>query len=93
MSIVQSRAVIRRPSTLMDSAIAPPRTRLRDVVELYMRNRLPQDLHPSFQAIGDRSAATRPTLPTSSQTEPNLRALRLHGEDEVGSEEDEQCSL
>ena len=52
---------------------ARPVPKLRDVVELYIKNRLPGDIHPSFQHINGLSPeSSRPSLPASSQTEPTL---------------------
>lgn len=93
MSVLQHSAVVRRPSTAAQTAINPPRVRLRDVVEMYMKNRLPRDLHPSYQAIDERVAATRPTLPASSQTESNFQALHLQSGSTAESEVEELFSV
>jgi hypothetical protein len=64
----------------------PAARKFRDIVELYMRNRLPRDLHPSFQEIGHTvSTGLRPVLNTSSQTEPKLKTKILQDFDDEGS--------
>ena len=72
----------------IDSAGVAPRPKLRDIVELYMRTRLPRDIHPSYQAINQiENQGARPGLPLTSQTEPTLRSdaqkvIEQHGRNE-----------
>jgi hypothetical protein len=70
----------------------PAASKFRDIVELYMRNRLPRDLHPSFEEIGHTiSTGPRPALHASSQTEPKLETKILQDfEDEGSGHQDEE---
>lgn len=67
---------------------AKPARKFRDIVEMYMRNRLPYDIHPSFQEINRLdSTETRPALPASSQTEPAWKTTTLQDFDDDEEEE------
>ena len=75
-----------------------PNQKFRDIVELYMKNRLPTDLHPSFQAIYDgKTTNPRPSLPASSHTEPLLvtaTALsQISENDDLDHEQEETFSV
>lgn len=74
---------------------SPPRHRLRDIVESYMKNRIPRDLHPSYQAIDDKIIAeSRPSPPAYSQTEPILVSDHRYLEEFVHEcENEEEFSL
>lgn len=64
----------------------PAARKFHDIVELYMRNRLPRDLHPSFEEIGHTvSTGPRPALRASSQIEPKLEAKILQDFEDEGS--------
>ena len=55
------------------------------MVELYIKNRLPSDVHPSFQHINCCSSEqSRPSLPAASQTEPTLTTKSLFASDNDG---------
>lgn len=68
-----------------------PRHRLGDVVELYMKNRIPRDLHPSYQAIDDKiDLELRPAPPPYAQPEPIFQSSQQHSEIILGESEDEE---
>ena len=64
--------VVDKPKQGYDSA-APAPSRFRSLVNSYMRNRLPLEIHPSFQDVSQVQLASngpRPLLPAKSQTQP-----------------------
>lgn len=70
------------------------RHHLRDVVESYLKNRMPRDLHPSYEAIdNDVAAQSRPILPPYSRTEPLLKISEQHGDTVAEPEDEEEISL
>ena len=68
------------------AALAPPEI---SVVNSYLRNQLPYDLHPSYQEISQQVTRTsRPALPTSLHTHPAPASQRLtvaHNNDDCES--------
>ena len=82
--------LVRRDSELATSSaeLSPNPTKSRDLPELYMKTELPQDLHPSYQAIGQiENASKRPALLSASQTEPELKPITSHPSIQLGHEE------
>lgn len=78
---MDAHAVTSRPS---------PSHGFRNIVESYVKNRIPRDLHPSYEAIDDEVAAeSRPSPPPYSQTEPILSTSQKYPE-ECAEEYDEE---
>lgn len=70
----------------------PAARNFRDIVEGYLSNRLPHDLHPSFKRVGHVvSTEPRPALHASSRTEPTLKTTTVKNfADEGSGDQDEE---
>ena len=82
---MENKVIVRQD--LNRQAGREPARKFRDLVSSYMQNRIPRDIHPSFQQVGrtvSRDPISGPALLPASHTEPALSRKSLLENDDDG---------